>query len=298
MKKLIFFLALVFVAQEVWSNGYPTEVAYDNGLTVKYNLANQQDTLCWRDTTMYIILHTTEGSWPATTEWLKRGPWGHYVVNRRGLVEIIVEDERYTGHAGHSMWNGDTAISRFSISIELEQYHNSLTPVQLISTKLLIEILQEKYHIPDDHVLIHPAVACFYPEDRGSDGVYRRGRKHDAIEFASNDWRAKVGLGPGPEYDPDVISGAMKPDKKLERILYGKNFSEADIEEIRNSILAKRRQNPTNSLEYVVVKEIAVAEPEIITTPVYVQTSSDRKSIDQILKLYAILQKNNLYPRL
>lgn len=298
MKKLIFFLALILGVQEVWSNDRTTEVSYDNGLTVKYNLANQQDTLCWRDTTMYIILHTTEGSWPATTEWLKRGPWGHYVVNRKGLVEIIVEDERYTGHAGHSMWNGDTAISRFSISIELEQYHNLLTPVQLSSTKILLEMLQEKYNVPDDHVLIHPAVACFYPEDRGSGGVYRRGRKHDALEFASNDWRAKVGLCPGPLYDPDVISGVMKADKRLERLLYGKNFSQADIEEIRNSILVKRKENSTTSIKYVIIKEIAIEKPEIIKTPVYIQTSSDRKSIDKIIKLYAILQRNNLYPRL
>jgi len=298
MKNLLFFLALIFVSQDVLSNSSPKEIVYENGLVVRYNYANLQDTLCLRDTTMYIILHTTEGSWPATTEHLKRGPWGHYVVNREGLVEIIVEDERYTNHAGHSEWNGDTAISMFSISIEMEQYFNDLTPVQLNSVKLLLEVLQEKYHIPDDHVLIHPAVACFYPRDRGSGGVYRRGRKQDALEFASNDWRAKIGLGPGPLYDPDVISGVMKADKRLEKLLYGKNFSQADIEEIRNSILAKRKENTTISLEYVLIKEINTKEPDIVKTPLYIQNDNDKKQVDQILKLYAILRRNNLYTRL
>jgi N-acetyl-anhydromuramyl-L-alanine amidase AmpD len=52
-------------------------------------------------------------------------------------------------HAGRSMWNGQTDLSRYSIGIELVGYHYAPISVQQYrSVGLLIKILQGVYNLP------------------------------------------------------------------------------------------------------------------------------------------------------
>ncbi len=234
-------------------------------------LCKKQDSLPIREKTLYIIWHTTEGPWPGCRNWLMRGPWGHFVTTKTGFTERIVEDERFVEHAGHSMYNGDTAISRFSVSIEFVQYQgDTITQAQYDSGMVLTKYLQMKYCIPDSCVLIHPAVACFYPGDfkskkrvRGRTIIetyttYARGRKQDAYEFANTASRALLGVGPGPRYDLDVVMGRMVPDAAQERLLYGKNFSIAELIMLREMI--EYRENP------IAVSTLSVRKYEICNT--------------------------------
>ncbi len=204
---------------------YIEQNSYSQNFYIDENFADSADTLCIRDTTKLIILHATNGSWPGCTDWMKRWHIGHYVINRKGHIELIVQDFRYVNHAGHSYWDGDTAVSYFSVSIELEQYKNDFTEIQLDALAWLLDSIQLKYNIPDSCVVTHSAVACFYPRDRGSGGYYRRGRKRDALEFGSKEYREKVGLGHGPTYDKEVMLGLVVPNIYQEKILYGKNYT-------------------------------------------------------------------------
>ncbi len=190
-----------------------------------------------REKTTLIVWHTIEGHCPGCFKSLR--DFMHYVIYKNGEIWCMVEDERYAYHAGHSMYGRDTGVSRFSIGIELEGYSKinaELPEAQKLSADSLRKYLQWKYCIPDSLNLIHPAVACFYPGDSGYYKrkkfyftEYERGRKGDALQLALQG-REQNNFPPGPTYDSSVDSGYMKPDKKLEKLLYGENHSKEELQ--------------------------------------------------------------------
>src|SRR5210317_2659356 len=110
-----------------------------------------------RAKTSYIIVHTSELGLNPTLRVISKGkrlPSGrrthgghtHYVIARDGRTYRMLDSKYKADHAGLSMWNGETDISKISIGIELVGHHEaSISESQYRSVGILIDILQEVY---------------------------------------------------------------------------------------------------------------------------------------------------------
>lgn len=180
-----------------------------------------------RKQTNYIIVHTSELGLKTTLRVVSKGKrfrngrrtnggHTHYVIARNGRTYRILDKQYVADHAGRSMWNGKTDISKMSIGIELVGYHYaSISEKQYRSVGLLIDILQGVYNLDDRAVLTHSQVA--YGSPNRWHRKNHRGRKRCARNFI----RAKAGLGPTWIYDPDVYSGRLTADTQLADVYYG-----------------------------------------------------------------------------
>jgi N-acetylmuramoyl-L-alanine amidase len=213
-------------------------VDYRSHLNPKYHLVR-------RRATRYIIVHTSELGRDTTLRVVSRGKQlrngrctygGHanYVIARNGTAYRIMDKDYVADHAGLSMWNGQTDISTISIGIEMVGYHYApLSDRQYRSVGLLIDILQKIYGLDDRCVLTHSQIAYGRPNRWFKRD--HRGRKRCAKNFI----RAKAGLGPTWNYDPDVRAGRLSADPQLAEVFYGRGPYYAEAEENDANIISK-----------------------------------------------------------
>ncbi len=180
-----------------------------------------------KNSTRYIIVHTSECDLKTTLKvvskgkqdnykWVSRGGHTHYVIARNGQTYRILDKKYRANHAGLSMWNGETGLNRSSVGIELVAYHNrDITASQYKSVRFLIEILKNTYRLDNRAVLTHSQAA--YAKPNKHEPYNHRGRKHCARNFD----RIRAGIGPTWPYDPDVKAGRLKPEPELAAIFYG-----------------------------------------------------------------------------
>ena len=181
-----------------------------------------------RKHTRYIIVHTSELGLKHTLRVVSKGKqfrngrrtYGghtHYVIARNGRTYRIMDKQWVADHAGRSMWNGQTDLSRRSIGIELVGYHYApLTDQQYRSVGLLIDILQGVYNLDDRAVLTHSQIAYGLPNRWHK--YNHRGRKRCAKNFD----RAKARLGSTWSHDPDVRARRLVADVQLADVFYGR----------------------------------------------------------------------------
>jgi len=181
-----------------------------------------------RAKTSYIIVHTSELGLNMTLKVISKGKrlssgrrthggHTHYVIARDGRTYRMLDRRYEADHAGLSMWNGQTDISKISIGIELVGNHYApITMHQYRSIGRLIDILQGVYHVGDRAVLTHSQVAYGFPNPWFKKN--HRGRKRCAKNFI----RAKAGLGPSWTYDPDVQARRLTADPQLAEVFYGR----------------------------------------------------------------------------
>ena len=190
-----------------------------------------------RKQTRYLIVHTSELGLEYTLRVVSRGKrfrngrrtdggHTHYVIARNGRTYRIMDKQWVADHAGRSMWNGQSELSRISIGIELVGYHYApITDAQYRSVGLLIDILQDVYHLDDRAVLTHSQIAY---------GLPNRWHKHDhrgRKRCAKNFDRSKARLGPTWSYDPDVRARRLVADAQLADVFYGSRSRVAAVEE-------------------------------------------------------------------
>jgi len=180
-----------------------------------------------RDLTEYIIVHTSETDLETALKllaigkqdgdkWISSGGHAHYVIARDGQTYRILEEDHIANHAGLSMWNGETNISRVSVGIEIVGYHDGkITESQYRTIRILIRKLKKTYDLKDRAVLTHSQVAYARPNRWVASN--HRGRKNCARNFD----RTRADLGPTWLYDPDVRAGRLLPDVELAYIYYG-----------------------------------------------------------------------------
>jgi len=190
-----------------------------------------------RKKTKYIIVHTSELGLKTTLRVVSKGKrlrngrrtnggHTHYVIARNGRTYRILDKKYVADHAGRSMWNGETDLSRISIGIELAGYHYApISEKQYRSVGILIDILQAVYNLDDRAVLTHSQIAYGLPNRwfRKS----HRGRKRCAKNFI----RAKAELGSTWIYDPDVRAGRLMADAQLSDVFYGRHKINAQVDE-------------------------------------------------------------------
>ncbi|BBO68838.1 hypothetical protein DSCA_27680 [Desulfosarcina alkanivorans] len=190
-----------------------------------------------RKSTRYIIVHTSELGLEYTLRVVSKGKhfrngrrtFGghtHYVIARNGRTYRIMDKQWVADHAGRSMWNGQTDLSRMSIGIELVGYHYApITDRQYRSVGLLIDILKGVYRLDDRAVLTHSQIAYGRPNRWHKRD--HRGRKRCAKNFI----RARAGLGPTWSHDPDVRAGRLMADAQLAKVFYGRRAKVGEVDE-------------------------------------------------------------------
>jgi N-acetylmuramoyl-L-alanine amidase len=233
-KILVRHLIVIFTASAVLVGALGTASAYaraekqafQRSIVDRRGRLNPRYKKTTRTKTRYIIVHTSEGGLQSTLRavstgkqvrsgYRTKGGHAHYVIARDGRVYRILDKRYIADHAGRSMWNGQTKISRYSIGIELVGYHYApITEKQYRSTALLIEILRGIYDLDDSAVLTHSQVAYGNPNRWVKKN--HRGRKRCAKNF---DHR-KAGLAPTWPFDPDVKAGRLVADPELASIYY------------------------------------------------------------------------------
>jgi len=190
-----------------------------------------------RKKTNYIIVHTSELGLKTTLRVVSKGKHfrngrrthgghTHYVIARNGRTYRIMDKKYVADHAGRSMWDGETDLSKISIGIELAGYHYApISDKQYRSVGMLIDILQGAYNLDDRAVLTHSQVAYGTPNR-----WFRRdhrGRKRCAKNFI----RAKAELGSNWSYDPDVYAGRLMADPQLSDVFYSQARTDSQPDE-------------------------------------------------------------------
>ncbi len=179
-----------------------------------------------RSHTNLVIVHTSELGLDATLRVVSKGkqfksgyktPGGHahYVIARNGRTYRILDRKYRADHAGLSMWNKKSDVSRTSIGIELVGYsHAPITQSQYRSLGRLLHILKQVYGLRDRDILTHSQVAYGKPNPWFRKD--HRGRKRCAKNFI----RSKAGLGATWTHDPDVQTGRLMADPILAKVFY------------------------------------------------------------------------------
>ena len=190
-----------------------------------------------RKNTNYIIVHTSELGLKTTLRVVSKGKrfrngrrtnggHTHYVIARNGRTYRIMDKKYVADHAGRSMWDGETDLSKISIGIELVGYHYApISESQYRSVGMLIDILQGVYNLDDRAVLTHSQVAYGSPNRWFRQN--HRGRKRCAKNFI----RAKAELGSTWIYDPDVHAGRLMADAQLSDVFYRQNKIDTPADE-------------------------------------------------------------------
>ena len=197
-----------------------------------------------RKNTKYIVVHTSELGLKTTLRVVSKGKHfrsgrrthgghTHYVIARNGRTYRILDKKYVADHAGLSMWNGEKNLSNISIGIELIGYHYApISEKQYQSVGILIDILQDAYHLDDRAVLTHSQVAYGIPNRWFRKN--HRGRKRCAKNFV----RAKAELGTTLAYDPDVKAGRLVADAQLAEVFYSPAKLDSQADEA--NIISKR----------------------------------------------------------
>ena len=236
---IVFFIGLLFLFPPPSNASTRSERASFQRSIVDYRpRLNPRYKKVRRTRTRYIIVHTSELGLQSTLRVVSKGKWvnngrrrtygghTHYVIARNGRTYRILDKRYIADHAGLSMWDGQTKLSRISIGIELVGYHYTpITNAQYRSVGNLIDILQGVYHLDDKDVLTHSQIAYGLPNRWFKKN--HRGRKRCAKNFI----RAKADLGSTWRYDPDVRAGRLTADADLASVFYGRRSMLAELDE-------------------------------------------------------------------
>ena len=207
-----------------------------------------------RDTTQYIILHTTEGEAKPSLRKLSKNGEAHYCVDRNGKVYRIVDRSRVAYHCGVSMWRGRRNLDDVSIGIEVVGYHDrALTAKQYAALRDLVRELQQIYGIKDANVMPHAQVAYGTPNrwHRRS----HRGRKRCGMGYATPSVRNLLGLKERWLSDPDVKARRLVVgDDYLAQVLYAKNGDKLLPYKLPGAAGAKPAEVASGPRTYVIQK--------------------------------------------
>ncbi len=99
----------------------------------------------------------------------------HLFIRRDGEVVQFVPFSQRAWHAGESNFNGRSQCNDFSIGIELEGIDTAeFTDVQYAQLTRICRLLNERYDIPDGHIVGHSDIAPGRKTDPGEKFDWQR----------------------------------------------------------------------------------------------------------------------------
>jgi len=175
-----------------------------------------------RPSTLFVVLHTTEGAEEGSLAKVRKYGETHYFVGINGTIYRVIDRKKIATHAGRSLWDGHRALDNCAVAVEIAGYHDrDITPAQYAALKELVRQLKAAYKITDGRVLTHSMVA--YGRPNRYHHAEHRGRKRCGMLFAKPEVRIALGLDPGPLHDRDVEAGRLAvADRQLFALLYAR----------------------------------------------------------------------------
>tara|TARA_B100001093_G_scaffold513236_1_gene584741 strand:+ start:2171 stop:2893 length:723 start_codon:yes stop_codon:yes gene_type:complete len=106
----------------------------------------------------------------------------HYLIDRKGEILKMVDDNRVAWHAGKSKWKNFNNLNKNSIGIELvnkghEFGYEKFTNLQIIQLIKLCSILKKKYKVKDSNILGHSDIAPIRKKDPGEKFPWKKLKK-------------------------------------------------------------------------------------------------------------------------
>tara|TARA_B100001094_G_scaffold327800_1_gene386797 strand:+ start:1240 stop:1962 length:723 start_codon:yes stop_codon:yes gene_type:complete len=103
----------------------------------------------------------------------------HYLIDRKGEILKMVEDNKVAWHAGKSKWKSFNDLNKNSIGIELVNKghafgYEKFTNLQITQLVKLCTILKNKYKVKDSNILGHSDIAPLRKKDPGEKFPWRK----------------------------------------------------------------------------------------------------------------------------
>jgi len=123
----------------------------------------------------------------------------HYLINRKGKVIRMVDDEYIAWHAGKSHWKNFVNLNKSSLGIELvnkgHQFgYQNFTNQQIKSLISLCKILKKKFAIKKENFLGHSDIAPLRKSDPGEKFPWKRLNLHGLGKWYKNNRNIKINL--------------------------------------------------------------------------------------------------------
>ncbi len=108
----------------------------------------------------------------------------HYLINRKGRIIRMVNDNNIAWHAGKSRWKKFNNLNDYSIGIELvnkghEFGYQNFSTKQIDSLIELCKNLKKKYFIKNENFLGHSDIAPLRKNDPGEKFPWKKLSKHN-----------------------------------------------------------------------------------------------------------------------
>ena len=138
----------------------------------------------------------------------------HYLIDRKGCILRMVDENKVAWHAGKSRWKNFINLNKYSVGIELvnkghEFGYEKFTNTQLQKLILLCSKLKKKYKIKNSNIVGHSDIAPLRKIDPGENFPWKKMKKNKL-----GIWHKKLKLN----LDIDRF------DKKKTRNLFFKNL--------------------------------------------------------------------------
>ena len=107
----------------------------------------------------------------------------HYLIDRKGQILKMVDDNKIAWHAGKSKWKNYINLNKYSIGIELvnkghEFGYEKFTIAQVNKLIKLCKNLKKKYKIKNSNVVGHSDIAPLRKQDPGEKFPWRKLQKN------------------------------------------------------------------------------------------------------------------------
>ena len=107
----------------------------------------------------------------------------HYLIDRKGKILRMVDDNKIAWHAGKSKWKNYNNLNKYSIGIELvnkghEFGYEKFTILQVNNLIKLCQNLKKKYKIKNSNIVGHSDIAPLRKQDPGEKFPWRKLQKN------------------------------------------------------------------------------------------------------------------------
>jgi len=170
-------------ATETYSNGLRVDNRYTIATRTRSYLAfpvHDSSAAEHRTRPAGVVFHTTESQQApfeaqqngvlkrigeSLLDYVRRRRSYNFVIDRFGRVYRVVPEDQVANHAGHSLWADEKwayvnlNASFLGVSFEAETRQATISPGQLRSATMLVEMLRNRYHIASANCVTHAQVS-------------------------------------------------------------------------------------------------------------------------------------------